>query len=76
MSAAFVLAAMTAPRLCRSTGLSIRGCSCDACRARLLGAAPQPPSDGPLWTVEAYAAQFGISREELVKLAASLEIPK
>lgn len=76
MIAAFVLGAMTAPRLCRSTGLSIRGCSCDACRARLLGAAPQPPSDGPLWTVEAYAAQLGISRQELIELADSLEIPE
>jgi hypothetical protein len=29
-----------------------------------------------LWTAEAYAAQLGISCQELAKLADSLEIPK
>lgn len=76
MIAAFVLGAMTAPGLCQSTGFMIRGCSCPACRVLMLRAGLRVLSDGPIWTVEDYAAQLGISREELLRIAGGLEIPR
>lgn len=76
MSASLVLGAMTAPQTCSRKTLSIRGCSCGACRARLLGIGLRPPPGGPLWTVEQYAAQLGISGEELLRIAGRSEIPR
>lgn len=86
MSADAVLPAMTLPRRCSHTGLSIPECSCHECtRALLSRYAPALLDQGPLdlsccvripvvCTVERYAEIHGISVAELKCRSSQLEV--